>query len=140
MIRRLAAAIAMATFVTQIGAADPKSELELMQGTWKISAAEMGGEKIDLSTTTLTIEKDAYTVKVGEQLDKGILKLDPSKSPRAMDIVGKEGPNKGKTFLAIYELKDDSIKICYALEGKRPTDFTTKGDKRLFMATYKKAK
>src|SRR5262249_22716506 len=89
MIKRLAAVIAIAMINAQIWATDAKTELELMQGTWKISAAEMGGEKIDLSTATLTIEKDAYIVKVGDQLDKGILKLDPSKSPRAMDIVGK---------------------------------------------------
>jgi hypothetical protein len=57
-----------------------------------------------------------------------------------MDIVGTEGPNKGKTFPAIYELEGDTLRICYALEGtKRPTEFKVTGEKVL-LVTYKKTK
>jgi uncharacterized protein (TIGR03067 family) len=58
-----------------------------------------------------------------------------------MDITGTEGPNKGKTILAIYEITDDTLRICYDLSGKaRPTEFkTTKGTK-LFLVTYNREK
>ena len=58
-----------------------------------------------------------------------------------MDIKGTEGPNKGKTFLAIYELKDDKLTICYDLSGEaRPTEFKTKPDTKLFLVTYERKK
>ena len=34
-----------------------------------------------------------------------------------MTITGTEGPNRGKTFPAIYELKDDTLRICDDLSG-----------------------
>ena len=41
-----------------------------------------------------------------------------------MTITGTEGPNHGRTFPAIYELKGDTLRICYDLSGaKRPTEF-----------------
>jgi uncharacterized protein (TIGR03067 family) len=58
-----------------------------------------------------------------------------------MDITSTEGANKGKTFLAIYELNGDNLRICYNLTGKvRPTEFKTQKGEPLFMATYKRAK
>ena len=58
-----------------------------------------------------------------------------------MDIVGTDGPNKGKTILGIYELKEDTLRICYDLTGKgRPTEFVTKKDAPLFLVVYKRAK
>ena len=35
-----------------------------------------------------------------------------------MDITGTNGPNKGKTFLVIYELKGDELRVCYDLSGE----------------------
>ena len=142
MLTRTGMILAAVVLVSCVNAADPKRELELMQGTWVIVSAEMGGEKVEgFKDAKLIIDKDSYAVTVGGQKDKGVLNLDPSQSPRAMDIVGREGPNKGKTFPAIYELRDESMKICYALDGtKRPTEFSSKGDKKLFLVHYKRQK
>jgi len=93
-----------------------------------------------LKQTSLTIESDKYHVVVSGQSDKGTLKVDSKAKPKTMDIVGTEGPNKGKTFPAIYELEGETLKICYALEGtKRPTEFKAAGEKVL-LVTYKKVK
>ena len=71
----------------------------------------------------------------------GTVKLDPSAKPKAMDITGTEGPNKGKTILAIYELKDDTLRICYDLTGKgRPAEFMSKKDAPRFLVVYQRAK
>jgi uncharacterized protein (TIGR03067 family) len=89
----------------------------------------------------LVIKSDQYTVTVGAQTDKGTVKLDPSKKPKEIDIVGTEGPNKGKTILAIYELDKDTLKVCYDLSGKaRPTEFKTKADTMQFLVTYAREK
>ena len=58
-----------------------------------------------------------------------------------LDITGVKGPNQGKTFLAIYELKGDTLKVCYDLSGKeRPTEFKTKPDTQLYLVTYRREK
>jgi uncharacterized protein (TIGR03067 family) len=121
-----------------------RSDKELMDGTWKPVAAELAGnpwsQKV-LDSMKLTIKDDKYTVMVGDQRDEGTVTRDPKKSPKTMDITGQKGPNEGKTFLAIYELKGDELRVCYDLTGKsRPTEFATKADTLLFLVTYRRAK
>jgi uncharacterized protein (TIGR03067 family) len=115
-----------------------------IQGTWLASTGELGGKKYPdevLKTLKLVIKDDKYTVTVGGKPDKGTLKVDPSAQPKAIDINGTEGPNKGKTFLAIYELTGDTLRICYDLNGKaRPAEFQTKPDTKLFLVTYQREK
>ena len=115
-----------------------------IDGTWLASVAELGGkpfpEKI-LQSMKLVVKDSKYTVTVGDATDQGTLKLDPSAKPRAIDITGTKGPNEGKTFLAIYELKGDTLRICYDLSGKaRPKDFESKAETLLFLVTYKREK
>jgi uncharacterized protein (TIGR03067 family) len=65
---------------------------------------------------------------MGERKQEGAVKLDPSSQPRAMDIVHKTGPNKGKTERAIYLLAGNTLTICGAEAGQdRPTEFSTVG-------------
>ena len=90
----------------------------------------------------LVVKDDKYTVEVGEQTDEGTVSIDPEKSPKEMDIKGTEGPNKGKTFLAIYELEGRRIADLLRPErqGVRPTEFATKKKTRLFLVTYQHPK
>lgn len=123
--------------------AQDKKELEKIAGKWQPTMMQLGETKFtaeQIKQTTLIIEVDKYHVNVSGQSDKGTLKLDPKAKPKSMDIVGTEGPNKGKSFPAIYEIEGDSLKICYALEGtKRPTEFKVSGEKVL-LVTYQKVK
>ena len=78
---------------------------------------------------------------VGKKPDRGTVKLMPSAKPKALDITGTEGPNKGKTILAIYERKGDTLRICYELSGKgRPTEFKTEAGTQLFLVEYQRQK
>jgi uncharacterized protein (TIGR03067 family) len=123
---------------------DGKDDAKSMDGTWLPSEAELGGEKFPdevRKTIKLVIGDGKYTVTVGKNPDKGTVKLDPSKKPKEMDIIGTEGPNKGKTILAIYEKTEDTLRVCYDLSGKaRPTEFKTMKDTQLFLVTYKREK
>ena len=123
---------------------DAKDEAKSMNGTWLPSEAELAGEKIPdevRKTIKLVIGDGKYTVMVGTVPDKGTAKVDPSKKPKEMDIVGTEGPNKGKTILAIYEKTEDTLRVCYDLGGKsRPTEFKTTKGTQLFLVTYKREK
>jgi uncharacterized protein (TIGR03067 family) len=69
------------------------------------------------------------------------VKYFPDASPKAMEVTGTAGPNKGKTFPAIYELIGDTLTVCYDLSGKaRPSEFKSKAGTHLFLATYKRVK
>ena len=120
------------------------SDIHEADGTWKPISAEFAGEKYPqqvLDTMKLVLKGDKYTVEVGAQTDEGTVTRDPGKSPKTMDITGTNGPNKGKTFLVIYELKGDDLRVCYDLSGdSRPTEFATKANTKLFLVTYRRTK
>ena len=118
---------------------------DTMDGTWLPTAAELGGKQFPddvRKSIKLVIKDDEYTVTVGnEGTDRGTVKLMPSASPKAMDITGTEGPNRGKTILAIYERKGDTLRVCYDMSGKqRPTAFRTKTGTQLFLVEYQRQK
>lgn len=120
------------------------NDQKAMEGTWLPTAAELNTKALPeeaLKTMKLVLAGDQYTVTVGEAIDRGTIKLDVTKNPKAMDIIGNDGPNKGKTFLAIYEQNGDTLRICYDLTGKaRPTEFKTQTEGVTFLATYKRGK
>ncbi len=117
---------------------------DTVQGTWLPSAAELGGKMLPdevRMTIKLVIKDDKYTVTVGKQVDQGTVKRNLAAKPKEMDITGTEGPNKGKTILAIYEQNGDTLRICYDLSGKnRPTEFKTREGTQLFLVTYQREK
>jgi uncharacterized protein (TIGR03067 family) len=115
-----------------------------LQGTWLPSSAELGGRVFPdevRKNIKLVVQGDKYTVTVGKEIDQGTVKLRPSATPKAMDITGTEGPNQGRTILAIYERKGDTLRVCYDLSGKkRPTAFKTEAGTQLFLVEYQRQK
>jgi uncharacterized protein (TIGR03067 family) len=120
---------------------DAKKVESKIDGTWQAKTAELGGKKLPDETVAnlkLTLKKGEYEVQA-ESLDRGTVTYHDSAEPKEMDIKGVEGPNQGKTILAIYELSGDKLKICYELSGKsRPTEFKTRPKSRLFLVTYER--
>ena len=136
--------LTMVLLVMQTAMSDDPKDTDTIQGTWLASTAELAGKPFPeevRKSIKLTIKDGKYTVTVGKTPDHGTSKLDPSAKPKAMDITGTEGPNKGKTFQAIYELDGDTLKVCYDLSGKgRPAEFKTAEGTQLFLVTYKREK
>ena len=136
--------LTLACSVMQTAKGDDPKDRDAIQGTWLASTAELGGKPFPeevRKSIKLTLKDDKYTVTVGKNPDQGTVKLDPSAKPKALDIAGSEGPNKGKTIPAIYELDGDTLKICYDLSGKsRPAQFKTTEGTQLFLVTYKREK
>jgi len=108
--------------------AEVAKELKKFQGTWTFASVEAGGKEIpaaEFKGMTVTFEGDRYTVKKGEEvIQAATQKLDPSRSPKTLDVTVAEGPNKGAVILGIYEISGDTLKVCFDPEGKkRPTEF-----------------
>jgi uncharacterized protein (TIGR03067 family) len=115
-----------------------------VQGLWRPAKAELAGRSMPaalLGSISLRLEEGKYEVFVGTEPDRGTYTLDPATTPRSMTITGTDGPNVGKTFPAIYELKGDTLDICYDLSGeKRPTEFKSVAGTKLYLVTYHRAK
>lgn len=134
---RLAAIALAVLFSSPCWAADAKSPLE---GVWVPSSAELAGKTLPdeaRKAFQLEVKGEAYTVTVGDKVDRGTCKVNPAAKPKAIDITGTEGPNKGKTILAIYERTGDTLRVCYDLGGKeRPTEFKTAEGTQLFLVEH----
>ncbi len=125
-------------------AADAADDAKAVQGSWKPVKAELAGQPMAdavLKSISLKLDNGKYEVLVGETPDKGTYTLDSRSKPRSMVITGTDGPNQGKTFPAIYELKGDTLRICYDLSGvKRPTEFKSIAGTKLYLVTYNRQK
>jgi uncharacterized protein (TIGR03067 family) len=130
--------------VMETAKSDDSKDNHAIQGSWLAATAELDGKLFPdeaRKSFKLTLKDDKYKVTVGKIADQGTVKLDPSAKPKAMDITGTVGPNKGKKILAIYELDGDTLKICYDLSGKsRPKEFKTTKGSQLFLVAYKREK
>jgi uncharacterized protein (TIGR03067 family) len=144
MLQRLFLIVSLLLVVSFLASAEEPKDVENSQGTWLPTKAELAGKDFPeeiRKTMKLVVKDDKYTVTLGKAVDQGTLKLNPKPKIKELDIVGTDGPNKGKTFLCIYELDGDTWKICYDLSGKaRPTEFKTKEGTQLFLVTYKREK
>src|SRR5882672_9551191 len=121
-------------------AANPPADAKAVQGSWTPVKADLGGQPMTeavLKSISLKLDNGKYEVSVAGAPDKGTYTLDSTSKPKGMTITGTEGPNNGKTFPAIYELKGDTLRICYDLSGaKRPTEFKSIEGTRLYLVTY----
>ena len=125
-------------------AADSPNDAKTVQGTWTPAKAELAGQPMAdsvLKSISLKLDNGKYEVFVGGKPDKGTYTIDPTTKPKSITITGTEGPNSGKTFPAIYELKGDTLRICYDPSGtKRPTEFKSVAGTRLYLVTYSRSK
>jgi uncharacterized protein (TIGR03067 family) len=129
-----------------IWAAGEAEDAKALQGTWIPVKAELGGQpmsEVILKTITLKLSKNEYevTVEGAPETDNGTWTLDLATKPKGMKIVGVKGPNAGKIFPAIYEIRADTLRVCYDLSGgKRPTEFKTTAGTQLYLVTYNRKK
>jgi len=142
-------AVGLAAFGGSGTLADDKADLEKevrkFQGTWTFESSETGGKELptgELKGFILTFEGDKHTLKKGDEVVQvGTQKLDPSKSPKSIDVTMTEGPNKGTVMLGIYEIDGDTLKVCFDLQGKkRPTEFKSAPGSENFVNVHKRIK
>jgi RNA polymerase sigma factor (sigma-70 family) len=110
-----------------------KSDKDKLQGTWVSMRGERQGvdfEEAQLKNWVVVFEDDRFIRDGGERAE-GTYKIDPDKKPKEIDLVFS-----GHTFLGIYELKGDTLKLVFRLE-KRPTEFNS-NDATLLVCEKKK--
>jgi uncharacterized protein (TIGR03067 family) len=108
-------------------ARDPKKELEKFQGEWTGVSLEENGKKFPdehVKKFKLTIKGEKWTVQIGDrELGEATFKIDPSKSPKRIDMTFKvEGEDLDSQ--GIYKVEGDTLTLCRARgKAERPKEF-----------------
>lgn len=102
-------------------------DLELLQGSWNLSALEMDGHAMDSATLAqarIVIAGNRFTSSGMGATYEGTLDLQDSIDPAGIDMHFDTGPEKGATNLGVYRIEGESWKLCLATRGNvRPHDF-----------------
>jgi uncharacterized protein (TIGR03067 family) len=136
--------VLLTTFAIAPG--DPaQSGLADLQGTWVLTSMETEGHEVpveDFKDWTAVYEGNRLTLKAGQQVRRrGIITVDPSRRPRAINTWDQDGPYEDQTVPGIYALEGDTLKVCFARPGQeRPKEFTTKTGRAFLFCVYRKQK
>jgi uncharacterized protein (TIGR03067 family) len=109
---------------------------DTIQGRWKPISIERGGKPIASRTgpndkMALIIGGNRYDWTSGDEPMAGTYRLDPSKTPKELDMMPGGGANQGSTLKGIYQIEGDTLYVCLAAPGEgRPTEFESKEGSR----------
>jgi uncharacterized protein (TIGR03067 family) len=116
----------------------------MFDGTWIPVTATMNGEALPvevLQSTRVLFTGEKYLATVNDIRDYGTFKWDVAAKPPTVTITGVEGPNAGRTMLAIYQFDHDRLTVCYDLQGLAfPTEFKAEAGSGLYLVTYRRMK
>jgi len=121
-----------------------RDDLDQLQGTWKVERVEMGGQAMPGGLfTEMRMQFEGNNLSI--MLDKGLnqksrFTLIEGTQPAGIDIEENQGTNK--LVKGIYQLDDDTLRICME-EGNggtsaRPKNFDTKGGDRVVLIILKR--
>ena len=101
-------------------ATDTKEDTRNLQGTWQLISATSNGET-ETADAQWIINGDHYNIRLNGHThqDPYSFKLDPRQ--KHIDVFHHETPKGtwGGSYKGIYELKGDSLKVCYDGKGQR---------------------
>ena len=140
----LAALFGIANHSDGQGKAAQKSDKDKLQGTWSVVSIETAGkpvpdEFIKKAEMKLVFAGDKATMKMamGDE-DQSTFTLDPTKSPKTIDVTSA----KGKKMKGIYTFDgDDKLTVAMSKDNdERPTGFKTKEDSTFGVLVLKREK
>jgi uncharacterized protein (TIGR03067 family) len=122
--------------------AQVKEEIDKLQGTWAIVSLEVEGMKMKETVfkgSKIILNGTAFTTLSMGATYKGTFTVDPTATPKTIDMNFTEGPEAGNKSLGIYELDGDTWKLCLSVGAKeRPKAFATKAGSGLALESLKR--
>jgi len=124
-----------------------KYDLKQLEGTWRLALHEQDGfEVLDENATqkiTVVISADGSWRLCDEEKEVNHLTstIDPKKRPKTIDFTQTVGLKKGDQPLGIYEVSEESLRVCVAPSGnERPSRFSTKLGSPNVILTFERVK
>jgi uncharacterized protein (TIGR03067 family) len=119
-----------------------KTDLEKLQGTWRIESSMWNGVKDPDIARSVTIQfhGDKFIViDIDGNPQQETIKLTPGQNPKTIDCTSKGG---GQPTLGIYSLEGDTFKWCSAGGGNkiRPTTFSSLPGSKQSLMVLRRAK
>jgi uncharacterized protein (TIGR03067 family) len=151
LLNRVAVGALITAMTASASAFDAKDEAiqkdrNRIKGTWRIIVLVADGNtamEADARKLTVVNGSDGtWSLRSeGKEISKGISNFDPTKSPKTIDFTPTEGEAKGDQFLGIYELGENTRKMCFAPVGKmRPSDFSSSPGSGHICVTFEREK
>ena len=140
--------IAILAMLLVAGAGAAEKEISLasqMTGTWSCASATINGKPLSepaVKKLHLTMTATRYkTERNDEVLFDSTYRLNATKSPVHINMVGTEGDLIGKEAQGIIAVQGDTLKICYTMPGKpRPVTFASVTNSEAYLIIWKREK
>jgi uncharacterized protein (TIGR03067 family) len=116
-----------------------KEDMQKLQGRWNVASIEVNGAPVPedkMGDPRAVIEGDRYAIHDFRLT----IKIDPTKTPKAIDMDGKDGNGKPLAMAGIYDVEGDTLRICFAKPGQkqRPATFETRGNPGASLVVYRR--
>jgi uncharacterized protein (TIGR03067 family) len=113
-------------------------ELQSLQGTWVVRSENGKPVPAGEPQVTLVIEGNKYSQTIGgEVVERGEIRLDPSKTPMVLDMFITEGKDANKAQFGVVKVDGAgmTLKLNAPAEPTRPKDFSVADGYVVIVAT-----
>jgi uncharacterized protein (TIGR03067 family) len=122
----------------------PKKDTDPLLGAWVAEKAETGGMPLPVAAGGVSMDFQAdgkAVMKDGMKApEEGGYTADRKKDPREIDLKAPAAGGKVMTMLGIYKVDEDTLTMCLAAAGERPTKFESAAGQTTLLMTFKRAK
>jgi uncharacterized protein (TIGR03067 family) len=144
--------VLLLTAAAGVGAADDAKEQAIARdrakiaGTWRVVELVIDGNPTDAAEAqklrVVNGTDGAWTLyNDGAQVAKGTSTFDPTQAPKTIDFRLTEGEGKGQQFVGIYELGEETRKMCFAPSGSaRPKALMSLAGSNHICLTFERVK
>jgi len=115
-----------------------------IEGTWRVVALEVNGNQAmeeDVKKISVINGSDGTWMLLsdGIEISRGTSTFDPTQKPKAIDFMPNAGEGTGNQYFGIYELGENTRKLCFAPVGQqRPTEFKTSTGSEHVLVTFER--
>ncbi len=99
-------------------------------GKWSFKSVKLNGKEMSgtlFKNALMTLKDNHFSTSQAGVVHEGVYIVDPTASPKIIDIVFTKGPDRGKVVRGVYSLEGDVYTICIGLnETTRPTALESK--------------
>ena len=133
-------------FIRTSSADEAEEDAKQIVGTWVITELVVNGNEVKAENfAKIRIVNEAgnlWSLQVdGKEISRGTSVYDTSQTPKLVDFYPTDGEGRDKHLLGIYELNENTRKLCFVESGtNRPVEFAAPQGSDQTLVTFKRLK